>query len=146
MQAGLRPACDTLAETEFCRKGEMAVKKNAGFTLIEVLVAIVLLGALVIPVSSGMIMTLRMNEKTEQLMQAQLAVSSAVEELMATGITEASDNYRADDFPNVTVKTTRGSEELPYYNVTVTCNDITVTTQIREVAPTTPMEEEGDTP
>lgn len=107
------------------------MKRNAGFTLVEVLVAIVLLGALVIPVSSGMIMTLRMNEKTEEMMQAQLAVSSAVETMMAKGITVASDDYTwyesANPYPGLTVKTIEVKETkdgveitLPYYIVKVT--------------------------
>ena len=61
-------------------------KHNAGFSLIEVLVAIVILAAIVVPTCSSLVLSHRMNAKTEELMQAQLDVSSAVETLMAEGI------------------------------------------------------------
>lgn len=94
------------------------MKRNAGFTLVEVLVAIVLLGALVIPVSSGMIMTLRMNEKTEEMMQAQLAVSSAVEELMASGISDTT-TAPANVSASWEIAKDDAGNDLPYYNVEV---------------------------
>lgn len=66
----------------------MKTKHNAGFSLVEVLVAIVLLGTLVVPICSALVLTFRMNEKTDNLLRAQLAVSSAVETLLAEGISE----------------------------------------------------------
>lgn len=130
----------------------MKQKNDAGFSLIEVLVAITLLAAIVVPTCSSLIMSFRMNAKTEKMLQAQLAVSSAVETLMAEGIPEnyasliiedkktESENYwgaaSADQFPEVYIYiTSQGSE--PYYNVTVTSvdePDVTVTTTIRAVA------------
>lgn len=119
----------------------MKQKHNGGFSLIEVLVAMVLLGALVVPTCSALVMCARLNAKTDDLLQAQLAVSSAVETLMAEGIKEVADDYgndgTTDRFPNVIVKT----EEVkiadvlqPYYKVTVTDNDnqVTVETTIRK--------------
>lgn len=107
----------------------MKHKHNAGFTLIEVLVAITLLGIIVVPTCSGLLLSIRMNAKTEELMQSQLAVSSAVETLMAEGITTAgTDTSRFDD---VTVITTKESEK-PYYKVTVESGSVAVTTYIRE--------------
>ena len=50
----------------------MKNKYNAGFSLIEVLVAIVILAAIVIPTCSSLVLSHRMNAKTEELMQAQL--------------------------------------------------------------------------
>lgn len=61
-------------------------KWNAGYTLIEVLVAISILGIIVSPVCANLVMSLRVNNKTDEMLQAQLAVSSAVETLMAEGI------------------------------------------------------------
>lgn len=61
-------------------------KSNAGYTLIEVLVAISILGILVVPTCNNLIMSLRVNEKTDDMLHAQLAVSSVVETLMAEGI------------------------------------------------------------
>ena len=61
----------------------MRNKHNGGFSLIEVLVAIVLLGLIVIPISSSMLVAHRINAKTEALLQAELAVSSAAEKYYA---------------------------------------------------------------
>lgn len=61
-------------------------RKDAGFSLVEVLVSIVLLAGIVIPICTSLVMCVRMNAKTDALLQAQLAVSSEVEKLMATGI------------------------------------------------------------
>lgn len=61
----------------------MRNKHNGGFSLIEVLVAIVLLGLIVIPISSSMLVAHRINAKTEALLQAELAVSSAAEHVRA---------------------------------------------------------------
>ena len=66
----------------------MKQKNNAGFSLVEVLVAIVLLGAIVVPTCTGLVLSVRLNEKSKDMMQAQLAVSSSVETLMASGISE----------------------------------------------------------
>ncbi len=66
----------------------MKRKYNEGFTLVELLVSIVILAAIVIPTCTSLVLSYRLNAKTDDLMQAQLAVSSAVEKLMATGITE----------------------------------------------------------
>jgi prepilin-type N-terminal cleavage/methylation domain-containing protein len=61
-------------------------KRNGGFTLLETMVAIVILGAMVVPTCTALVMSIRINDKTEKMLQAQLAVSSAVEQLMAEGI------------------------------------------------------------
>lgn len=64
----------------------MKNKHNGGFTLVELLVSIVILAAIVLPTCTSLVLSYRMNAKSEALMQAQLAVSSAVETLMAEGI------------------------------------------------------------
>ena len=64
-------------------------KHNEGFSLVEVVVAIAILGLIVVPCGSALLMSIRINEKAQQMMQAQLAVSSAVETLMAEGIDES---------------------------------------------------------
>lgn len=66
----------------------MKNKHNGGYTLVELLVSIVILAAIVLPTCTSLVLSYRMNAKTEDLMQAQLAVSSAVETLMAEGITD----------------------------------------------------------
>ena len=116
-------------------------RKDAGFSLVEVLVSIVILALVVVPLCTGLVMSVRMNAKADALLQAQLAVSSTVEQLMAEGITHASDTYdvvteggeQKDLFPNTTVKTS-AVDGASYYNVIVTSNDglITVNTTIRK--------------
>ena len=115
----------------------MKTRSNAGFSLVEVLVAIVLLGIMAVPTCTGLVMSVRLNDKTDQVMRSQLAVSSAVETLMAEGITHASDTYDVvddvDRFPGVTVVTEDAGGM--FYKVTVTSEEETsvyVTTFIRK--------------
>lgn len=125
----------------------MKHKHNAGYSLVETVVAIAILAIIVTPISTGMVLAFKMNAKTEQLMQAELAVSSAVETLMAEGITEASDTYGSGDdrFNKVKITTIIATEgegtdkvELPYYIVEVSDAEerLTVKTHIRAVEPT----------
>ena len=120
-------------------------KHNEGFSLIEIVVAIAILGLIVVPCGSALLMSIRINEKAQQMMQAQLAVSSAVETLMAEGIESASPEYDVekvlidgtekvvDRFPGVKVETSREAAE-PYFTVVVQDNNglVTVETTIRE--------------
>lgn len=119
----------------------MKKKHNEGFSLVEVLVAMAILAMIVIPTCSGIVMAFRMNAKSEELMQAQLAVSSAVETLMAEGIpkdiSEETENYEAERFSDVSIMIIPVSGK-PYYTVEVTSNldsDVKVTTSIRAVTP-----------
>ena len=139
----------------------MKRKGNEGFSLIEVLVSMAILGAVVVPICASLVLSFRINAKTDDMMQAQLAVSSAVETLMAEGITtdflcsledletKTEENgeegaaqsgpvvQRSDRFPNVKIIVIRAEDAsgnaLPYYNVTVFDNEelVTVTTTIR---------------
>ena len=70
---------------------------NDGFSLVEIVAAIAILGIFFGTACSGLVLGLRMNEKTDAMLQAQLAVSSAVETLMAEGI--ASENGKFSVFP-----------------------------------------------
>lgn len=120
-------------------------KHNEGFTLVEIVVAIAILGLIVVPCGSALLMSIRINEKAQQMMQAQLAVSSAVETLMAEGIKGESAEYDmekvlidgtekvVDRFPGVKVQTSREADE-PYFTVVVQDNEglVTVETTIRE--------------
>ena len=91
-------------------------KRNGGFSLLETLVSIVILGAMVVPTCTALVMTIRLNDKTEKMLQAQLAVSSAVETMMATGFSPE----MTDDFDGVLI-TVNDSESLTgtYYSITV---------------------------
>lgn len=64
----------------------MKKAKNGGYSLVEVLVAIALLAIITIPTYTCLVLSVRLNAKTDEMLKAQLAVSSAVETLMAEGI------------------------------------------------------------
>ena len=106
-------------------------RNNEGFTLIEVLLSIVILGLIVVPICSSLVMAVRINAKAESILDAKLAVSSAVEELMATGIKEPIDKT-VDELHIEATPAANGN----YYDVTVTYTEsgkelVSVTTQIR---------------
>lgn len=113
-------------------------KHNAGYSLIETLVAIVVLGLIVVPTCTGMVMSFRINAKTEELMQAQLAVSSAVETLMAEGINNTSIGEVESMYSvEVTPESVAEGDPAVSYDVTVVKTDadgdvlVSVTTHIR---------------
>ena len=58
----------------------------AGFSLIEVLAAITILGLITVPLGSALVLAVRLSERSDALLQARLQVNSAVERLMASGI------------------------------------------------------------
>ena len=66
----------------------MKQKQDGGFSLIEVVLAMVILALIVVPTCTSLVLSFRVNAKADAMLQAQLAVSSAVEKLMATGIND----------------------------------------------------------
>lgn len=115
-------------------------RNNAGFTLIEVLVSMVVLGLIVVPVCSCLLLSTRINASAETILEAKLSVSSAVEELMATGLKEPV----APELPGVDIEIAEVTDE-PYYQVKVTsevARGVSVETYIRKL-PTQPAGEEG---
>ncbi len=130
----------------------MKNRHNEGFTLVELLVSIALLSAIVLPTCTSLVLSYRLNAKAEQMMQAQLAVSSAVETLMAEGIDggraktildnggtdydfawEDGGFSETDDYPDVKITIAVEAGNDAYYAVTVSDNAelVTVTTHIR---------------
>ena len=132
----------------------MKRKHNEGFTLVEMLVSIVILAAIVLPTCTSLVLSYRLNAKAREMMQAQLAVSSTVEKLMAEGINTArakalidqeiyvydsawdSDRSKpseTDDYPGVTITITEDKSTEGYFSLSVSDDDgfVTVTTQIR---------------
>jgi prepilin-type N-terminal cleavage/methylation domain-containing protein len=77
--------------------------KTAGFTLIEVLVAITILGLVVVPIGSSLVLSYRLNARSGDTLQAQLAVSRAVETIMAEGFDPSMDDYDTR-FPDVKIE------------------------------------------
>ena len=113
-------------------------ERTAGFSLLEVVVAIAIIGLISAPICSSLILAGRINAHSQVVMEAHLNVRAAVETLMKDGVTEASDKYRERDFPNVTIKTEKDGEN-PYYRVTVSDKPteplVTVKTYVRAVSP-----------
>lgn len=107
-------------------------ERTAGFSLLEVVVAIAIIGLISAPICTSLILAGRINAHSQAVMEAHLNVRTAVETLMKDGVTMESNNYRADEFPNVTVNTVKEGGN-PYYRVTVTNPLVTVETYIRAV-------------
>lgn len=61
-------------------------QNNGGFSLVECVVSMAILGAFATAACTSLVLAHRMNGKTESMLQAQLAVSSAIEIMMAEGI------------------------------------------------------------
>lgn len=114
-------------------------ERTAGFSLLEVVVAIAIIGLISAPICTSLILAGRINAHSQAVMEAHLNVRTAVETLMKDGVTEASDNYRADEFPNVTIKTKKEDSDNPYYHVTVSDKHteplVKVVTYVRAVSP-----------
>ena len=143
----------------------MKRKHNEGFSLTEVLVSMAILTAIVIPVCTCIVLCARIDNKSQAVLNARIAVSSAVERLMAEGITSASASYDIvqgeygpeDQYPGVTVSTSQKistdeygqsvvrPEDSTYYIVEVTDDNelVTTTTCIRAVAPRNDEENGG---
>lgn len=102
---------------------------KAGSTLVEVVVAITILGLVCAPICSSLVLAARVNARSEQVMAAQLSVSSAVERLMAEGVTEG----ESVSMPGVSI-TANKADDGPYYRIVVTSDtvsDVQVTTYVR---------------
>ena len=119
-------------------------KERCGAALLEVLISIAMMGLLMVPISSGILMSLHINEKSDEILQARLAVSSAVETIMATGITSAEEIHYLT-LPDVEIDegvTLSGG----YWTFTVRStkfDDVFVEMRIRSNAVRTPEAEGG---
>lgn len=119
-------------------------KGTGGFSLVEVLAAITVLGLIAAPIGASLVLSHRLNARSRQLMEDQLAVSNAIETLMAEGIDEepAKDAELATRLGVETIEIARTDEkgrQGAAYPVKVTSGDVTVETCIRPAAP----EEQG---
>lgn len=102
------------------------MRKSAGSTLIEVVVAIAILGIVTVPVCQSLVMAHEINSRTDELMAQQLLVTGKVEELMANGVSLGVE-YSTD---NVTVNVAKDDGSAAY-RVTVSTADVSVETYIR---------------
>lgn len=98
--------------------------QTAGFSLVEVLVAITMLGLVVVPIGSSLVLSAQLNARSDDVLQAQLAVSNAVETLMAEGF-DPNVDY-SDSFPvDIAGSADEDSNGNTIgYDITVTSNDV----------------------
>ena len=103
-------------------KHRHADNRIAGFSLIEVIVGIAVLGLVTVPLCASLVLSVRINAHSRDLMNAQLAAASAVETLMESGINKEAfndDNEWKAPPDGVEVVAVQDGEN-PWYNVTVT--------------------------
>lgn len=67
----------------------------AGFSLLEVVVGIALLGLVTVPICASLVLSVRLNAHSQSLMHAQLQASGMVETLLASGIDTSDEKYEA---------------------------------------------------
>lgn len=139
-------------------------KGNAGYSLVEIVIAMALLAIITIPTYTCLNMSVKINAAADQLLKAQLAVSSAVETLMAEGIdptriTKVDDQgFFYSGAVGVTVEIEAESDkelddvkDFSGYQVTVICpvgdhdsgNEVVVTTYIPAAVPAPTETTEG---
>ena len=106
-------------------------RERCGAALLEVMISIAMLGLLMVPISSGILMSFRINQRSDEIMQARLAVSSAVETIMAVGVDSRT---TLDDLNNLNLD---GIKEFEQHDIVFNsgCWEITVTSNsIEEVS------------
>lgn len=118
----------------------MKKKNNGGFSLVEVLVSVTIMSIITTFVCTSMMRSAQIDAKSDAMLEARIAVSSAVEQLKASDITGESPEYdivsyggtKEDLFPDVKVSTSEGTLST-YYIVEVSDNAdlVKVTTCIR---------------
>ena len=141
-------------------------RNKQGSTLLEIIVAIAILGLMVAPVCASLVLSFRLNAESEKILQARLLVESTVEQLMAEGLvyekTEEETEYRlvnvfpdnvkvnpdSNDYFDIYISITQDDEpdESSWYKVTVwsgECTDVSVTTNIRIASASTVPAQEG---
>lgn len=118
-------------------------KGNAGYSLVEIVIAMALLAIITIPTYTCLNMSVKINAAADQLLKAQLAVSSAVETLMAEGIDPSKFDantgmYKDSRFPDVAITQKKNENEEVVSNYYIIYSNkpgtetVTVTTYIPE--------------
>lgn len=129
-------------------KRPAGVSRRAGSSLIEVVVSIAILGLVVVPLCSSIVLAHRVNARTEALMQDQLAVSAAVERLMAQGVdvsasgwSQQGDTYSTtEDGVGISARLAKYVESgvdiqlETCYDVTVSRGEVSIGTVVRAAA------------
>ena len=126
-------------------------RNKQGSSLLEIVVAIAILGLMVAPVCSSLVLSFRLNADSEELLQSRLLVESTVEQLMAEGVRY---EEKAGEYVLVTPDFTPDAEgERPegitvishhepnedivkrlWYEITVKAGDVEVKTVVKAAA------------
>ena len=131
----------------------MKRKYDGGFSLVEVLAAVTIMSLVTTLVCTSIVRSAQIDERSDAMLKARIAVSSAVEQLRAVGITASSPTYdivestdandqlqqadgSRDLYPGVTISTQAGkvvADKVLYYIVEVSDDAklVTATTCIR---------------
>ena len=120
----------------------MGLRKHnttAGFSLLEVLVAITVLGLVIVPIGTALMLSFRLSARSEQLLQNQLSVSGAVETMLANGlapdqITDYENRFSVD----ISARGHPNSVDPAYYEITVSSGPISIDTCVRPAKGGTP--------
>lgn len=132
------------------------IKNKQGFSLLEVVVSIAVLGLMVAPVCSSLVLSHRLNANSEEILQARLLVESTVEQLMAEGLVyEIEDGVPtiANIIPeDIELKNINAGDDELWYSITVESKvapEVTVDTIVKAAKvyvdePTPPAEEGGE--
>lgn len=101
------------------------LKKNDGYTLLEVVVSMLVLAIIAAPIGSAFVVSARVNAYADKVFQARLAVSSAAEQLMAEGVevdTTSGTSTVKNTPSGVTATVNSGADGL--YNIIITSTDV----------------------
>lgn len=119
------------------------IKSRSGFSLIETLLSALLFTFVVMAIGSSIIVSVRLNAKARRMTEARLAVSSAVETIMAKGYDKDADYDAAFTAVEVVLTNTPATDN--YAEITVTSKtepNVSVETAVG-IAPVTPEGGEG---
>ena len=110
--------------------------RTAGFSLIEVVVGIAVLGLVTAPVCASLVLSVRLNAHAQALMNARLQAAGVVETLLAEGVNTGTTPVDATTELDGTEVTVREISGKPYYEVTVSCTvgdeEVEFTTHVRK--------------
>ena len=107
------------------------LKKNNGYTLLEVVVSMLVLAIIAAPIGSAFVVSARVNAYADKVFRARLAVSSAAEQLMAEGVvvdttsgTSPVDVAAQNRLDGVKVEAELSTTGSNLYTVTITSTDV----------------------
>lgn len=114
----------------------MSAADRRGFSLVEVVVTIAILGLVTVPICSSFVVAHRVNAKSDALLQDRLAVSSVIEQFLAVGIHwEENETEKYVESQGVTITRQSAGIEADGYDVTVTRGDVSASTWVRQLPP-----------